>query len=164
MPRIAEKQRRAAIVQQLGELIGVESGVERDDGASCRNDAEKGHHPSRVIIGNNCQPRSASESTLADPSCDRLGLLAELGVGQAIVIVVIIIALAVAIAVFMLNFERDVIGPPLGALDKTVIECGHGSRRIYTKGTSWYLTSLSATAAPNYARLTKECWARIPVL
>jgi hypothetical protein len=32
-----------------------------------------------------------------------------------------------------LQFERDIVRPALGALDKAIVESGHRSWRIYTK-------------------------------
>ena len=46
----------------------------------------------------------------------------------------------------VLKFERDIVGPALGAFDKTVVEGRHGSWGIYTKN---LLTAEHAEAAEN---------------
>jgi len=118
---IAEQSRSAAILQQLGQLVGVQSSVERDDRASRRNGPEIRGHPARMVVRHNGQARSARESVFCEPSSNRFRHAVEFGVG------------ATFDAIVALDFQCDVIRPALGALDKTVVESGHESCGIYTK-------------------------------
>ncbi len=149
---IAEHGRAAAIFQQLGELVGVQRGVERDYRASRRNNPEIGCHPSGMVIRHDGQPRSPRESLFGDPSSDRFSHAAKFGVG------------ATLDAIIALELQCDVVRPALRAFEKTVVESGHESCGIYTKNqlvavsaetTEWpgqypiWFSALSASSAVN---------------
>ena len=118
---IAEQGRAAAVFQQLGQLVGVQSSVERDHRTSRRNDPEIRRHPSRMVIRHDGQPRSSRKSVFADPSSDGFGHPAEFDVGATLDVIV------------ALEFECDIVWPALRAFEKTVVESGHESCGIYTK-------------------------------
>src|SRR5258708_1092233 len=121
MPGVAEQSRSAAVFQQLGQLIGVQGGIQWDDRTSRRNDAEISRDPAWMVVGQNGQTRSASESVLGDPSPDRFGHPADPPIRTTVDVIM------------TLQFQRGVVRPASGALDKTVVESGHGSWGIYTK-------------------------------
>jgi hypothetical protein len=52
---VAENGGRAAILQQLGDLIVVQGRVERHDGATRSNDPEISGDPARMIVGQDSQ-------------------------------------------------------------------------------------------------------------
>src|SRR5712691_2674929 len=74
-----------------------------------------------MVVGQNGQARSVSESVFGDPSSDGFGHAAEFGIRATLDVVV------------TLEFQCDVIRPAIRAFDKTVVEGGHRSRGIYTK-------------------------------
>src|SRR5580658_1562242 len=74
-----------------------------------------------MVIRQDGQPRCAGESVFVDPPSDGFSHPAQLGIGAAVNLVV------------ALEFERDVVRPSLLALEKAVVESGHGSWGIYTK-------------------------------
>src|SRR5437879_1920937 len=76
-----------------------------------------------MIVGQDGQPRSAGKSVLCDPASDRLRHPPQFSIG------------ATLDPIGKLQFQRNVLRPALGALDKTVVESGHGSWGIYTKVT-----------------------------
>jgi hypothetical protein len=51
-----------------------------------------------------------------------------------------------------LQFERDIVGPTLGAFDKTIVEGGHRSWRIYTKAAQAAVSAATPALSPNDAR------------
>src|ERR1700683_197499 len=118
---IAEQSRRAAVFQQLGELVRVQRCVERHYRTSRCNNAQIYRHPSWMIIRHNGQPRSRRESVFADPSSDGFSHPAKLVVGVALDVIM------------ALEFQCHIIWPALGAFEKTVVERGHESCGIYTK-------------------------------
>ena len=61
------------------------------------------------------------ESVFDDPAADGLCHAVKFGIGAAFDVIV------------ALQFERDIVRPTLGAIDKAVVEGGHSSWRIYTK-------------------------------
>src|SRR5258708_1303317 len=119
--RVAEYCGGAAVFQQLGQLIGMQSGVERDNSTSGRNRPQVCCNPAGMVIRHNSQPRSAHKSVFADPSPDRLGHPAQFRIGAALELSV------------PLEFERDIVRPALRAFDEAVVESGHGSWGLYTK-------------------------------
>ena len=121
VPRVAEQGRAAAVLQQPGQLVGVQSSIERDHRTSRRNSPEICRHPPRMVIRHDGQPRPAHESVLGDPSSDGFGHAAELVVRATLDLIV------------ALKFQCDVFRPALRAFDKTVVESGHETCGIYTK-------------------------------
>src|SRR5579872_4505181 len=82
-----------------------------------------------MIIGKNGQSRCMPIPAFSDPSSDRFCHAADFGIGATLDVIV------------ALKFKGDMVWPAVRALDKTVIERGHGSWGIYTK-------SLSTAAFP----------------
>jgi hypothetical protein len=74
-----------------------------------------------MVIRHDGQSRSTHKSVFLDPSPDGFCHSAKLGVGTALNLIV------------ALEFERDVVRPSLLALEKAIVESGHGSWGIYTK-------------------------------
>src|ERR1700722_2172334 len=74
-----------------------------------------------MIIGKDRQPRPARKFVFRDPAAYRFGHAAQFVIRTAFEVIV------------ALQFQRNVVRPALRALDKAVVESGHGSWRIYTK-------------------------------
>jgi len=55
---VAEQPRAAAVFQERRDLIGMKGGVQRDGGAACSNNTNVNANPTRVIVGENCDPRA----------------------------------------------------------------------------------------------------------
>ena len=118
---IAKDRRGARVLQQLRDLVVMQRGIERNYGATGGDDTEVSGHPSGVIVGHNGQARSAGKVLLVDPAANGLGHLPEFGVRATFKMIV------------ALKFNGHIVRPALGALDKAVVERGHGSWGIYTK-------------------------------
>src|SRR5579864_2300331 len=115
MLHVYEHGRCSAVFQKFDDLVVMQSRVQRNRNAARRDDAEISRDPSRVVVGKDREPRSGSEIVFSDPAPDGLGPALQFTVGAAFEVVV------------TLEFECDVIRPALGALQKTVVERGHGS-------------------------------------
>ena len=61
---VAKQQRTAAILEQGGDLVGVQSGVERHGGASGGDHAEKHGHPAGMVVGQDRDPCAGVEIRL----------------------------------------------------------------------------------------------------
>src|SRR6266496_815613 len=117
MLRITKNGRRATILEKLGDLIIMQGGVEWNGSAARGNDSQISRDPARVVIGENGKPRSAGELVFSNPPAHRLGHAVKFGIRAALHVVV------------ALQFQCDVIGPALGALDEAIVEGGHWSWR-----------------------------------
>ena len=80
---IAEQQDGVGINEELADLVGVKSGVERDSGIGGRQNAEVGGGPSGVVGGEESALRSARETLREQPPANGFGHVAELGEGIA---------------------------------------------------------------------------------
>ena len=120
---IAKQDGGSTVLQQLGQLVGMERRIERHDGASRGDNSKIGRHPSRMIIRNHGQSRAGRKSVFADPSSNGFRHAAKFGVSTAFDLIV------------ALEFQRDVVRPSLLALKKAVVESGHDrgeyTRKIY---------------------------------
>src|ERR1700676_5242353 len=74
-----------------------------------------------MIVRKNGKPRSLRKFIFRDPSTHGFGHAAQFGIRATFEVIV------------ALQFQRDIVRPALRALDKAVVESGHGSWRIYTK-------------------------------
>ena len=117
----AEGVSKFALSSTARDLIVVEGGIQRDDGATRSDNTEVARDPSRMVVCEKRESRPALESACRDPTSDGLRHAAKLSVG------------ATLDSILVLQFERHVTGPELRAFDKTVIEGRHGSWGIYTK-------------------------------
>src|SRR5947209_18488980 len=124
MLRVAKDSRRAAVLQKLRNLVGMQGSVERHDHAARSNRSQISRHPSRMIVGKQRHPRTAWELLLRDPPAHGFGHPPEFRVGAGFNVVA------------TLEFQGYVVGPALGAVHKAVVERGHGSWGIYTKSTT----------------------------
>src|SRR5581483_461895 len=68
-----------------------------------------------MVIGQDGKARAAGQVPFRDPSPYRFGPMVKFPIRTAFEMTV------------ALNFERDIVGPALGALQKAVVESGHGS-------------------------------------
>jgi hypothetical protein len=114
MPGIKKKNGRAAVFEEDCELVGVESGIEWNDGAAGRDDAEIRGYPPGMVIGEDRQARAAAETALVDPAADRFSHSPQFGIGAAFNLVI------------ALEFEGGIIRPLGLAVQKTVIKGRHG--------------------------------------
>jgi hypothetical protein len=74
-----------------------------------------------MVVCHYGEPRPVRETAFGDPSSHRLSHPAEFGIRTTLE------------PIAALKLQRDVVGPALRALDKTVVKSGHGSWGIYTK-------------------------------
>src|SRR5260221_21625 len=98
-----------------------------------------------MIVRQNCKPRSAGEAIFRDPPAHGFGHAAKVGVSTALDVIV------------ALEFQRDIVRPALGTLDKAIVECGHSSWRIYTKSASGRSMRGASRASPKFRRPTTRC-------
>lgn len=98
----------------------MERGIEGDDAAACGDCSQVHGDPTGMVIGEETDAR-ARESIFGCPASDGFGHAAESGVGVTIELIE------------ALQFDGGIVRPALRAFYETVIESGHGSRRIYTK-------------------------------
>jgi len=108
-------------LQELGELVGVKRGIEGNDCASCRDDAEINGDPAGMVICEDGQRGSMCELFIDNPTAYRFGHAAQFGISTTFQVI------------RALKLKRNVIGPAVGAFAKTVVESGHRSWGIYTK-------------------------------
>ena len=110
---VRKQQRTAAVLQQGRDLIGVQSGVKRNRGATGCDYAQICRHPARMVVGQNCHPRACLQVAFCQPRTHRLRHAPYFRVG-------------VAFDLFAaLNFEGDVLWPVFDTLDKAIVEGGH---------------------------------------
>src|SRR5436305_9198656 len=74
-----------------------------------------------MIIRQNRKPRAPGESVFCDPPAHRFRHAPKFRIGATLDVVV------------PLQLHRDIVGPALRTFDKTIVEGGHSSWRIYTK-------------------------------
>jgi hypothetical protein len=103
-------------------LIGVQGSIKWHGNATGGYDSEINRHPSGMVVGKDRESGSAFEPLLTDPPAYGLGHPPQVRVGTAFELIV------------TLKFERDVIGPTIGALYKPVIESGHVWNLLIDRG------------------------------
>jgi len=95
-------------------LVGVQGSVERNGGAAGCDYTQEHGDPAGMIVGQNNHPRTRLKSIRGQPGTDRLGHVPQLGIGAALD------------PIAALDFQGDVFRPALDALDKAIVESGHG--------------------------------------
>src|SRR4029077_14766554 len=105
---------------ELGDLVGVKGGIERDGGVARGDDSEIGGHPARRVVGQNGDAGASTQLLLGHPAADRFGHFASLCEGVALDLVL------------ALDFERYVLRAALLGFNKLIIESGHEGRGKYT--------------------------------
>src|ERR1700751_5387672 len=124
MLHVYEYRRSPAVFEKFHDLVVMQGRIQWNRNAARGDDTEVSRDPARMVVGKDGKPRSGSEIVFRDPAPDGLGPALQFTVGAAFEVVV------------TLEFECDVIRPALGALQKTVVERGHGSWGILQeKGT-----------------------------
>jgi|SRR5512146_2305071 hypothetical protein len=77
---IDEEQGSSAIHKQLGYLVVMECGVERDDGVSGSDDAEVSCQPSRAVGGEDGAASTAFDAVLSKPGANGVRHSAKFGI------------------------------------------------------------------------------------
>jgi hypothetical protein len=115
---VGYKERRAAVLEEFGDLVGVEGGVERDRSVAGGDRPQVGGDPAGMVVGKDGDACARRQFLVGQPAADGFGHLASFGVSVAFDLVV------------ALDFERDVLRPALFGFDELVVERGHGTEEI----------------------------------
>ncbi len=113
MLHISHQQGSATVFEELGDLVGVESGIERYSRVAGGNGAQVRRYPARVVVGKDGDARAGREILFCQPAAHGFGHLARFRVCIALHLVV------------ALDFEGNVLGSALLGFDKLVVESGH---------------------------------------